>query len=110
IRNSTCPVLLTKSGVSQRLEKVLAAVAIEKSYKEHSTLNNRIMAQARRITRSAGAELHLVAALQEQPDLEKLLDLHLDKDEGMRSEQELIAERFGVDAAAVHLKRGAPEK
>lgn len=108
IRNSTCPVLLTKSGISHRLQKVLAAVAIEKTYKEHDSLNNRIVAQARRITRAAGAELHLVAALQEQPDLRKLLNL--DKDDAEGSSQTLIAQRFGVDAEAVHVKRGAPEK
>lgn len=110
IRNSTCPILLTRSGISQRLEKVLAAVAIEKSYKEHSSLNNRIVSQAKKIARDAGAELHLVAALQDKPDLEKLLELHLDKDEELRTERELIAERFGVDPGMVHVTEGAPEK
>jgi universal stress protein E len=110
IRNSTCPVLMTRSGVSHKLGKVLAAVAIEKGHKEHSGLNNRIVSQAKKITRGAGAELHLVAALQEQLNLEKLLELHLDKSKGLRTEQELIAERFGVEAAVVHVQHGAADK
>lgn len=110
IRNSTCPVLLTRSGVSHRLGKVLAAVAIEKGNKEHSALNNRIVSQAKKITRGADAELHLVAALQEQLNLEKLLELHIDKAKGLRTEQELIAERFGVEPALVHVQHGAADK
>lgn len=110
IRNSTCPVLMTKSGVSHRLGKVLAAVAIEKGLKEHSGLNNRIVSQAKKVSRAAGAELHLVAALQDQTNLEKLLELHLDKGKGLRTEQELIAERFGVEPAMVHVQHGSAEK
>jgi universal stress protein E len=110
IRNSTCPVLLTKSGISHTLGKVLAAVAIEKGNKDHSALNNRIVWQAKRIARAAGAELHLVAALQEQLNLEKLLDLHIDKSKGLRTEQDLIAERFGVEPALVHVRHGTAAK
>lgn len=110
IRNSTCPVLLTKSDQSHRLGKVLAAIAIEKGYKEHSALNNRIVSQAKKIVRGTGAELHLVAALQEQQNLEKLLELHLEKGKGLRTEQDLIAARFGVDAGCVHVQQGSPDK
>jgi len=110
IRNSTCPVLMTKSGASHQLTKVLAAVAIEKGNKDHSGLNNRIVSQAKKITRGANSELHIVAALQDQQNLEKLLDLHINKEKGIRTEQELIAERFGVEPAMVHVKQGAPDK
>lgn len=110
IRNSTCPVLLTKSGVAHQLGKVLAAVAIEKGNKEHSGLNNRIISQAKKITQGSGAELHLVAALQEQLNLEKLLELHIDKSKGLKTEQDMIAERFGVEPAMVHVQNGAAAK
>lgn len=108
IRNSTCPVLLTRSGVSHQLRRILAAVAIEKGIKEHSALNNRIVSQAKKVARGSGADLHLVAALEPQQNLEKLLELHIDKSKGLRSEQELIAERFGVAADHVHVQHGAP--
>jgi universal stress protein E len=110
IRHCTCPVLLTRSGVSHQLKRVLAAVAIEKGNKDHSSLNNRIVSQAKKITRGSGAELHLVAALQEELNLEKLLELHIDKDKGLRTEQDLVAERFGVEPALVHVQQGTPHK
>jgi len=110
IRNSTCPVLMTKSGVSHRVDKVVAAIAIEKGGKEHSGLNNRIVSQAKKMARSAGAQLHLVAVLPKQLDLEKLLELHIEKDKGLRTEQELIAERFGVEPGVVHVLQGAADK
>src|SRR5690606_35818023 len=106
IRNSTCPVLLTKSGESHRLETVLAAVTLEKGKKEHIKLNNRIVSAARRMCRSAAADLQLVAALTDEPDIPKLLEMHLEEDQAVRTEQELIAERFGVETAKVHVRKG----
>ncbi|HHX82502.1 MAG TPA: universal stress protein [Pseudomonadaceae bacterium] len=111
IRNSTCPILLTRSGVSHQLNKVLAAVTLEKDYKkEHALLNNRIVANAKRISRGTGAELHLVAALSGTANIPKLLDMHLDKEQELKTEQEMIAERFGVDLDKVHVKKGAADK
>jgi universal stress protein E len=111
VRNSTCPILLTKSGESHLLGKVLAAVTLEKdNKKEHALLNNRIVATAKRITRGTGAELHLVAALTDEPDIPKLLEMHLEKGQDVKTEQELIAERFGVDLDKVHVRKGAADK
>ena len=43
-------------------------------------------------------------------DLEKLLELHIDKGKGLRTEQDMIAERFGVEPALVHMQHGAANK
>lgn len=111
IRNSTCPVLLTKSGVSHKLERILAAVTLESDRKkEHNLLNGRIVANAKRISRGTGAELHLVAALSGATNIPKLLDMHLDKDQQLKTEQEMIAERFGVDVDKVHVKKGTADR
>lgn len=106
IRNAACPVLMTKSGKSQKLEKVLAAVAIDEKYEEHGTLNNRIVSEARKLARAADAELHLVAALEHVPDLPGLLNMLIDEEQSKQTEEELIAERFGVDSAHVHVEKG----
>lgn len=103
IRNAACPVLMTKSGKSHKLETVLAAVALDEKYEEHGTLNNRIISKAKQLSRAAGAQLHLVAALDKAPGL---LNMLIGDEEGLRTEQELIAERFGVDSSHVHIGKG----
>ncbi|HHX83111.1 MAG TPA: universal stress protein [Pseudomonadaceae bacterium] len=106
IRNSTCPVLLTKSGERLKIKSVLAAVTLEKGKKDHVQLNNRIVAAAQRVSRSARADLQLVAALTDEPNIIRLLELHIDEDQGVQTEQELIASRYGVEAKKVHVRKG----
>lgn len=106
IRNSPCPVLLTKSGEPHKLKTVLAAVTLEKGKKEHIQLNSRIVSAAQRMSRSAKADLQLVAALTDDPNIPRLLDMHIDEDQGVQTTQEMIASRFGVTPAKVHVRKG----
>lgn len=107
LRNSACPVLLTKSAESQRLQTILAAVAVEDGDHEHDSLNNRIVAQSKRLRRVTGAELHLVAALEGNPDVAALLNLLVDEEQEKLSDQQLISERFGVEADHIHVDFGS---
>jgi universal stress protein E len=103
MRYSPCPVLLTQSPESCEYKRVLAAVAIEDGENRHDELNNLVIAQSRRICRLTGAELHVVAALDDDPDIAQLLDIMIDEDEQKLSSEELIHRRFGVDIDKVHI-------
>lgn len=109
LRHSSCPVLLTKIAKSCGYQSVLAAIAIEDGDHRHNELNNLVISQARRICRTTGAELHVVAALEGRPDIAGLLNIIVDEEEEELQSEQLISVRFGIDSEKIHLDYGSPE-
>lgn len=106
LRHSPCPVLLTKSVSDRPYSRVLAALALEDNDRKHDVLNNHVMAQAQRISRTSGAGLDVVAALEGTPNVAQLLQISRDEDQEIVSDEELVSERFGVAAERVHMDYG----
>lgn len=105
LRLANCPVLLTKTGSPWQNNRILAAVAIESDDDSaHDQLNNKIIAEAQRLAKHTGAELHLVAAINTNQPLAELLQLS--PDDEPQSGEDAVAERFGVAAANIHLQQG----
>ena len=109
LRHSSCPVLLTKIDESCRYQCVLAAIAIEDGDNRHDELNNLVISSARRVCRTTGGELHVVAALEDRPDIANLLNIMMDDDDELSGEQ-LISLRFGIEAENVHCDYGSAQK
>jgi universal stress protein E len=106
LRHNSCPVLLVKSVKPCRYQRVLAAIAIEDGDHRHDELNNLVISHARRMSRTTGGELHVVAALEGRPDLASLLNLLVDEDDEALSGEELINIRFGIEPDRIHLDYG----
>jgi universal stress protein E len=85
---------------------VLAAIAIEDGDNRHDQLNNLVISYARRICRTTGGELHVVAALEGRPDLASLLNILLDEDDEKLSSEQMINVRFGIEADKIHIDYG----
>ena len=105
MRSASCPVLLVKSDDAWQNNIVLAAVSLEASDNStHDLLNNQIITISQRLARATKAELHLVSALEKQPDLAEVLGI-LDDEDG--TPDEIAAQRFGVPSARMHIKSGS---
>ena len=110
LRYSSCPVLLVQIGESCRYQRVLAAIAIEDGDNRHDELNNLVISHARRISRTTGGELHVVAALDGRPDLANLLSILVDEDDEELPGEQLISARFGIAAENIHLDYGSAQR
>jgi universal stress protein E len=106
LRHNSCPVLLVHSVKPCRYQRVLAAIAIEDGDNRHDELNNLVISHARRICRTTGGELHVVAALEGRPDLASLLNILLDEDDEKLSSKQMINVRFGIEADKIHIDYG----
>lgn len=62
LRNSSCPTLLVNSKQTANPNIILAAVKLRPGEETYRTLNERVLAMARRVSGSLGAELHAVTA------------------------------------------------
>lgn len=94
LRKAKRPVLLVRSGASDKRERVLAAVNIQANDKDHKILNARILEAGQMMAALYGAELHVVNAYQDSmhyPDRGKLV------------------REAKIDTANVYVKQGAPE-
>ncbi len=101
LRYAPCPVLLTKSDDDWINGRILAAVAMNNRDPEHEILNNTIVTEAQRLARATGFELHLVSVHYERADIANVLNILVEED---ASFEDVIAERFGVPPAHVHIK------
>jgi len=110
LRHNSCPVLLTQSIKPCRYQRVLAAIAIEDGDHRHDDLNNIVISNAKRICRIMGGELHVVAALEDSPDIADLLNFLVDEDDEKLSAEEMINLRFGIEAEKVHLDNGSAKQ
>lgn len=106
LRHNSCPVLLTQTVKPCRYQRVLAAVAIEEGDHRHDELNNLVISHARRICRMTGAELHVVTALEGNPNIAHLLDILIDEDDEKPSTEQMINARFGIETDKIHLEYG----
>ncbi|MGQ9426915.1 universal stress protein [Gilvimarinus sp. F26214L] len=106
LRHSPCPVLLSKTVNHQPYRRALAAVALEDNDERHEHLNNRVIAQAQRICRYSGAELHAVTALEGAPNIAQLLKITEDEDEEKLSGEQMISQRYGIDMNKIHIDYG----
>lgn len=106
LRHNSCPVLLVQSAKPCRYQRVLAAIAIEDGDNRHDNLNNLVISHARRICRISGGELHVVAALNGNPDIANLLGIWLDGDDEKPPGEHLISSRFGIEPEKIHLDYG----
>ena len=104
LRNAPCPVLLVRSDQPWQQGKVLAAVTLEREDREHELLNSAIVTQAQHLVQLTGAELHLVSATPEIPNLAQVLRLL--EEEAESDNNALVAKRFGVEPEHVHLQHG----
>ena len=94
LRKAKRPVMLVRSGASDRRERVLAAINIQANDEAHRALNKRIIEAGRELAHNYGAELHVVNAYQDSmnyPDRGKLV------------------RQSNVDTSLVHVKKGHPE-
>lgn len=107
LRYAPCPVLLTKTSDDWINGRILAALAVDKQDPEHELLNNAIVAEAQRLTRTTGFDLHLVAAHHERADMAAVLNILADED---RSFEDVLAERYGVPAGHVHIKEASAKE
>lgn len=62
LKQSTSPVLLVRPGAKTQRKIILAAVNFQATKSEQRALNERILAQGKRIAKRYGAELHVVNA------------------------------------------------
>jgi universal stress protein E len=106
LRHSPAPVLLVRHRGDQPYRTALAAIALEDNDLKHDTLNNHVVAQARKLCDSTGAELHTVSALEGAPNIGQILKILEDHDEEKLSGEEMIARSFGIDHEAVHIDYG----
>lgn len=94
LRRAKRPVMLVRSGASDKREKVLAAVNMQAMGEEQQLLNQRIVSFAKKMADQYAAELHIVNAYQDSmayPDRGRLL------------------RKLEVDSANVHVQKGSPE-
>ncbi|MCW8195664.1 hypothetical protein F6455_12770 [Proteobacteria bacterium 005FR1] len=106
LRHSPAPVLLVRNRGDRPYRTALAAIALEDNDLKHDTLNNHVVAQARKLCDSTGAELHTVSALEGAPNIGQILRILEDHDEEKLSGEEMIARSFGIDHQAVHIDYG----
>lgn len=106
LRNARCPVLLTHAGEPWQNRRILAAVALDDQDGAHDHLNNAVVAEAQKLARSTGFDLHLVTALELSPKLTDVFRL-LEDDEAMESDAERIGQHFGVNPDRVHIHQGS---
>ena len=110
LRHSSCPVLLTKIAKSRRYQCVLAAIAIEDGDNRHDELNNLVISHARRVSRTTGGELHVVAALEDRPNIASLLSILIDEDDEALADEQLISLRFGIKPENTHIDYGSAQQ
>jgi universal stress protein E len=106
LRHSPAPVLLVRDTGSEPYRTALAAIALEDNDRKHDTLNNHVIAQARRLCNTTGAQLHAVSALEGAPNIGQILKILEDRDAEKLSGEEMIASSFGIDRKAVHIDYG----
>lgn len=108
MRTASCPVLLVKSDDDWQNNIVLAAVSLDTPENSgHAQLNNRILTYAHRLAKATSAELHLVSALENSPDLAQVFKSLEDDDE---TPEEIAARQFGIASARMHIKAGNPKE
>jgi universal stress protein E len=101
LRNASCPVLLVLPEHSGAYKKILVAVDLETEDEAHLRLNNAAITAARQLAQRTNSELYLVAAY-----VDRLNDELLDDCENA-TQQEQIAQTFGVNNERVILEQGA---
>lgn len=104
MRTAPCPVMLVKSDEAWQNSIILAAVSLNDKEPEHEALNNKIFTQASRLAKAANLELHLVSAIEKSSNFTKLFHL---QDEDAKPNQDMVAHRFGIPMANVHLREGS---
>ncbi|MCF8475113.1 MAG: universal stress protein [Emcibacter sp.] len=93
LRSSTCPVLLVYPHVELHRKTILAAVNMQTENPRYVDLNNKILKLARMMSKSYGAEKHIVNAYEDSlefPDRAKLI-----RDTGAKQEN-------------IHVEQGSP--
>ncbi len=110
LRHNSCPVLLVQSPKPCRYQTVLAAIAIEDGDNRHDELNNFVISHARRICRTRGGELHVVAALEDNLDIARLLNMPVDEDDEKLSTAQMISLRFGIEPDNIHIDYGSAQQ
>lgn len=106
LRRSPCPVLLSKVMSTQPYQGVLAALALEDNDRKHDTLNQHVVAEARKICRRSSANLYAVAAVEGAPNITQILKITEDADAEKLSDQYVISQHFGIDADKVIIDYG----
>ncbi len=101
LRKASCPVLLAKSAHTWDSNCLLAAIALDPDTEAHDILNRKIIAQAQRLAKHTGADLHLVMSTQDIDSLDNFLR-EMEDDEA-RSHAEILGERYGVEPSHIHL-------
>ncbi len=91
LRNSPCPVLLTKNYTRWQHDRILAAININAADGAHVWLNNQIISVARGLAEATNSELHFVNAHSGSHN---------------RPNAEELASRCGVPLAQVHVQLG----
>lgn len=94
LRDSTCPVYLVKRSPKRHVRKVLAAIKHRTDDKVYTEANDAILDNARRISNSLGAELHVVTAY---------------KDNFNYPDRQRFADRCGLPRSQVRAEMGAPQ-
>lgn len=106
LRRSPCPVLLSKIISEHPYQGVLAALALEDNDRKHDTLNQHVVAEARKICRRSNANLYAVAAVEGAPNVTQILKITEDADAEKLSDQYVISQHFGIDADKVIIDYG----
>lgn len=106
LRHSPAPVLLVRGVAAEPYRTALAAIALEDNDRTHDILNNHVIAQARKLCNTTGAQLHTVSALEGAPNIAQILKILEDRDEEKLSGEEMIARTFGIEHEAVHVDYG----
>ena len=110
LRHISCPVLLVQSVEPMHYQRVLAAVTVEEGDNSHDELNNHVIADARRICRLTGGDLHVVATHKDRRDFFKLLRFRSDGDDEKQPDEQLISSHYGVEPDKIHLASGPAQQ
>lgn len=106
LRQSPAPILMVGRGANTAIyQTVIAALALEDNDRKHDALNNKVVATAHQIA-SSTTELHVVSALEGTPNIAQILQIVEDQDVQKLSNEQLISDRFGVEADRVHIDYG----
>ena len=100
LRNASCPVLLALPEQTGEYKKIVAAVDLESADETHMRLNHSVISSARQAAERTGAELYVVSAYADHLNQDLLEEV-----EGA-TQQEQVAQTFGIPAQHVFLERG----
>ncbi len=107
LRKSSCSTLLVRQSVPWTEQVVLAAITLDSDDPEHDLLNNRIITEAQRLSKSTQSVLHIVTAHEHLPSIGDVLRLLEEEDDS--SNEELIGARFGIPPERVHIEHMPPK-